>query len=204
MLALRDVWGWRLAAAATCTALLTLAPSERAEPSRHDKIVCVQPPARHAPPPVAVPTRAVFATEHGTITCTLDRAHAPATVANFVKLASHHFYDGLTFHRVIPGFVIQGGDPTGTGAGGPGYEFADEITPGRTFDHPGVLAMANRGKNTNGSQFFITDAPASWLDDMNTIFGSCDHPEVVHAIASVPRSQNDRPIDPIHMTVTLE
>jgi peptidyl-prolyl cis-trans isomerase A (cyclophilin A) len=98
---------------------------------------------------------------------------------------------------VIPGFIIQGGDPNGNGTGGPGFEVADEISSALTFDGPGVLAMANRGKNTNGSQFFITDAAAPHMNGTSTIFGHCDHPEVVHRIASVPRASNDRPIEPV-------
>jgi peptidyl-prolyl cis-trans isomerase A (cyclophilin A) len=204
MLAIRDVSRWRLLAAASCTALLALAPSEHVVPPKPAPD-CIQPAREWSqqPPPV-LPSHAVFATAYGKITCTLDWKHAPATVANFMKLAFNGFYNGLTFHRVIPGFMIQGGDPNGNGTGGPGYEFADEIAPDLSFDHPGVLAMANRGKNTNGSQFFITDAEARHLDQTSTIFGTCDHPDVVHAIASVPRASNDRPIEPVVMTVTLE
>jgi peptidyl-prolyl cis-trans isomerase A (cyclophilin A) len=197
MLAIRDVSHWRLLAAASCTALLALAPSEHVVPPEPEPD-CVQP----AQP--VLPSRAVFKTEFAKITCRLDWEHAPQTVANFMKLAVNGFYNGLTFHRVIPGFMIQGGDPNGNGTGGPGYEFADEIAPDLSFDHPGVLAMANRGKNTNGSQFFITEVATPWLDHTATTFGTCNHPEVVHAIASVPVSKNDRPIEPVVMTVTLE
>ncbi len=151
---------------------------------------------------------AVIETSEGTINCELDPAHAPNTVQNFILLArglitmpndqtGRLFYDGLTFHRVIPGFMIQGGDPAGCGTGGPGYEIPDELNLDLHFDRPGVLAMANRGPNTGGSQFFITDAAAPHLDHTSTIFGQCDHPEVVHAIASVPRASNDRPLEPV-------
>ena len=100
--------------------------------------------------------------------------------------------------------MIQGGDPTGTGAGGPGYEFADEIAPQLDFDRPGVLAMANRGKNTNGSQFFITERATEWLDGRYTIFGQCYPLDVIHAIATVPRTDDERPIVPVVMTVTVQ
>ncbi|MCI7342474.1 MAG: peptidylprolyl isomerase [Fusobacterium necrophorum] len=96
---------------------------------------------------------------------------APMTVTNFVYLAKRGYYTGLKFHRVIPNFMIQGGDPTGTGAGGPGYQFGDEFQEGVTFDRKGILAMANAGPNTNGSQFFITHVPTDWLNYKHTIFG---------------------------------
>jgi peptidyl-prolyl cis-trans isomerase A (cyclophilin A) len=107
------------------------------------------------------------------------------------------FYDGLTFHRVVPGFVIQGGDPRGDGTGGPGYEIADEIASDLHFDHAGVLAMANRGSHTAGSQFFITDGAAPHLDGHDTIFGQCENLDVVHAIARAPRTTADHPIAPV-------
>ncbi|HEY1816314.1 MAG TPA: peptidylprolyl isomerase [Kofleriaceae bacterium] len=200
MLAIRDVWQWRLIAAAGCVALTVLAPRDG---RRHAAPVRFVPRGHMAPPPPA--TRAVLDTRFGAITCTLDAHHAPATVASFANLARAGFYNGLTFHRVIPGFIIQGGDPNGNGTGGPGYTIPDEIAPDLAFDRPGVLAMANAGKNTAGSQFFITDAPAHWIDHTSTIFGHCDHPEVVHAIASVPRSTADAPIKPVVIErVTIE
>lgn len=114
---------------------------------------------------------AAFAMENGgTFAVKLFADKAPITVDNFVKLARQGFYNGVTFHRVIDGFMAQGGDPTGTGSGGPGYTFQDEISDLK-FDRPGLLAMANAGPDTNGSQFFITYAPVPWLDGMHTIFG---------------------------------
>lgn len=117
---------------------------------------------------------ATIETEKGTITLELYAKAAPKTVNNFVFLAREGFYDGVSFHRVIPNFMIQGGDPTGTGRGGPGYKFEDETNPTKNphvFDKPGILAMANAGPNTNGSQFFITHVPTPWLDGKHTIFG---------------------------------
>ena len=114
---------------------------------------------------------AVLKTNKGTITLDLLEDQAPKTVNNFVFLALHHFYDGVVFHRVLDGFMAQTGDPTGTGTGGPGYAFDDEIADGLSFDKAGVLAMANAGPDTNGSQFFITFAAAPWLDGGYSIFG---------------------------------
>ena len=110
-------------------------------------------------------------TQRGEIVCALHADKAPLTVENFVNLARAGFYDGTTFHRVIPGFMAQGGDPTGTGRGGPGYTFADEIHPALRHDAPGVLSMANAGPGTNGSQFFLTFAPTPHLDGRHTVFG---------------------------------
>lgn len=128
-----------------------------------------------APPEMTIdPTKYYYATiktEHGDIKLQLYADRAPMTVNNFVFLAREGFYDNTTFHRVLADFMAQAGDPTGTGMGGPGYEFADEFWPGATFDRRGLLAMANAGPNTNGSQFFITFAPTPWLDGNHTIFG---------------------------------
>ncbi len=110
-------------------------------------------------------------TERGEIVCELHAAQAPMTVENFVNLARSGFYDGTTFHRVIPGFMAQGGDPTGTGRGGPGYSFRDEFAPDLRHDAAGILSMANAGPNTNGSQFFLTLAPTSHLDGRHAVFG---------------------------------
>ncbi len=114
---------------------------------------------------------ALIQTNRGDVRVRLFAAEAPLTVNNFVFLANQGFYDGLTFHRVIEDFMAQGGDPTGQGAGGPGYQFADETDNGLSFDRPGLLAMANAGPGTNGSQFFITFVPTSWLNGNHTIFG---------------------------------
>jgi peptidyl-prolyl cis-trans isomerase B (cyclophilin B) len=113
---------------------------------------------------------ATFNTSRGTIVVELAPEKAPLTVANFVNLAKHGFYDGLNFHRVIPDFMIQGGCPNGTGTGGPGYRFEDETRNGLTHER-GVLSMANAGPNTNGSQFFITHVATPWLDGKHTVFG---------------------------------
>ena len=132
----------------------------------------------------------------GTIDIEFFDDDAPETVANFRKLAGDHFYDGIIFHRVIPDFMIQGGCPKGTGTGGPGYTFEDEINRHKIVR--GALAMANAGPNTNGSQFFIvtTDA-APWLDGKHTVFGRVsDGMEAVDAIEQLPTGANDRPVDP--------
>ncbi len=150
-------------------------------------------------------------TNHGDINLELFPDHAPNTVKNFVGLArdgegwkkgetGRPFYDGLIFHRIIPGFMIQGGCPQGVGTGGPGYTFDDEISPDKNFAASYMLAMANAGKRggrgTNGSQFFITVAPTTWLQGKHTIFGEvADQPsrDVVDKIAAVPTGANDRP-----------
>ncbi|WP_420457160.1 peptidylprolyl isomerase [Rubrivirga sp.] len=140
-----------------------------------------------APPAMQIDTdasyRATIATDRGDIVLDLSAEHAPKTVNNFVALARDGFYDGLTFHRVIPNFMIQGGDPNGTGTGGPGYRFEDE-TSGNPLKHEtGVISMANAGPNTNGSQFFITHAPQPHLDGRHTVFGKVtEGQDVVDAI----------------------
>lgn len=129
---------------------------------------------------------AVFDTSRGTIRVDLFADKAPLTVASFVNLALRGYYDGLSFHRVIPNFMIQGGCPEGSGRGGPGYRFEDECRPDLRHDRPGVLSMANAGPGTNGSQFFITHGPTGWLDGKHTVFGavqSADDQKVVNAIA---------------------
>ena len=126
---------------------------------------------------------ATFETDKGTIRIELFADKTPKTVANFEKLAKESFYDGLTFHRVIPDFMIQGGCPKGDGTGGPGYKFADEFHPSLKHDSPGILSMANAGPNTNGSQFFITHVPTPWLDGKHTVFGKViEGQDVVDAI----------------------
>ncbi len=159
---------------------------------------------------------ATIETNHGTITVNLYGDHAPKTVHNFAELAGKEFYNGVIFHRVIPGFMIQGGDPTGTGTGGPGYTFDDEIHPELGFDEPYVLAMANAGKRpdsfgklagTNGSQFFITVANTDWLRGKHTVFGAVaddSSKAVVDAIAAVQTRGADKPVDDVVMhTVTV-
>ena len=127
---------------------------------------------------------AVIETAKGDIRVTLYPAEAPLTVANFVNLAQRGYYDGLTFHRVIADFMIQGGDPTGTGNGGPGYNFGDEFSPSLRHTSAGILSMANAGPGTNGSQFFITHGPTPHLDDRHSIFGKVSAGQsVVDAIA---------------------
>ena len=129
---------------------------------------------------------AVIQTDKGDIRLRLFAQEAPLTVANFVNLARREFYDGLTFHRVIDDFMIQGGCPRGNGTGGPGYRFKDEFNEELCHDKPGVLSMANAGPNTNGSQFFITHVPTPWLDQKHTVFGEVlgeDDQEVVNRIA---------------------
>jgi len=157
----------------------------------------------------------VMDTSMGRITCQFFQKEAPVAVANFIGLATgtkdwtdpatkkvqHHkpLYDGTTFHRVIPGFMIQGGDPLGSGEGDPGYTFDDEFDPNLNFDVAGRLAMANSGPNTNGSQFFITEQAYPTLDQHYTIFGQCDDSSVlvVKTIARVERDSNDKPLTPV-------
>ena len=155
-------------------------------------------------------TTATIVTNQGAFTVRLMPEHAPKTVSNFTDLAaggrewtdprdrattSDALYPGTIFHRVIDGFMIQGGDPTGTGTGGPGYTFEDECPPGGPgFDKPGLLAMANAGPGTNGSQFFVTVAPAPWLNGKHTIFGEVTEGyDVVEAISKLATAAQDRP-----------
>lgn len=137
-------------------------------------------------------------TNLGTITVELLAEDAPVTVNNFIFLARQGFYDRGIFHRVIPGFMIQGGDPTGSGFGGPGYQFQDEIVPSLIFDSAGLLAMANAGPGTNGSQFFITVAPTPQLTGRHTIFGRVTAgQEIADAIAIVRTDRNNRPLEEV-------
>jgi peptidyl-prolyl cis-trans isomerase A (cyclophilin A) len=172
------------------------------------------------PPVVPTGPTAVIDTTMGRLTCKLYEKEAPITVANFIGLSEgtkdwtdpktlqkmHHqpFYNGTTFHRVIPQFMIQGGDRVGDGTGDPGYFFQDEIDPSLTFDQPGLLAMANAGPGpsgggTNGSQFFITEEPVPQLNGKHTIFGVCDAHSIllVASIARVERNSNDKPLTPV-------
>ena len=122
-------------------------------------------------------------TDKGDIHATMFASDVPMSVANFLNLAKRGYYDGIAFHRVIPDFMVQGGDPTGTGSGGPGYKFADEFQPNRVHDKPGIFSMANSGPATNGSQFFITHGPTPHLDGKHSVFGEVtDGQDVVDAI----------------------
>ena len=139
-------------------------------------------------------------TTMGDIYADLYQADAPKTVENFVTLAKKGFYDGIIFHRVIPDFMIQTGDPTGTGMGGPGYQFADEFSPKLRHDKPGMLSMANSGPGTNGSQFFITEVATPWLDNRHSVFGQVTGGmDVELAIAKAPRDRQDKPVQKIAM-----
>lgn len=167
--------------------------------------------------------KALIETSMGDIEIELFEDKAPVTVANFVGLANgtkefvdlktgkkmkKRFYDGLTFHRVIPDFMIQGGCPLGTGTGGPGYKFEDETSNGLKFTKPGLLAMANAGPNTNGSQFFITEVSTPWLNGNHTIFGQVSGAkdlEVVKKIARTECDMRDNPMDPVIIKkITIE
>ena len=143
---------------------------------------------------------ATIRTNHGSIGIELFASQSPKTVNNFVTLSRDGFYDGIIFHRVIPNFMIQGGDPTGTGTGGPGYQFEDEFDSSLKFDRAGLLAMANSGPNTNGSQFFITTVPTPHLTGAHTIFGAVtEGQDIVDAISKAPTSSGDRPVDEIRI-----
>jgi len=164
---------------------------------------------------------ATLQTNQGRVVVRLFPDHAPKTVRNFVELAeggkqwtdprtgrptTGKLYDGTVFHRVIPDFMIQGGDPLGSGLGGPGYKFADEIHPDLRFDRPYLLAMANSGPGTNGSQFFITVAPTPWLNGKHTIFGEViEGVDVIGLISRVKTGSQDRPVDDVTIeSVTVE
>jgi peptidyl-prolyl cis-trans isomerase A (cyclophilin A) len=164
---------------------------------------------------------ATLTTTQGTVTVRLFPDYAPKTVRNFVELAEggkewtdpqtrvrtkDKLYDRTIFHRVIAGFMIQGGDPLGTGTGGPGYKFADEIHPDLRFDKPYLLAMANAGPGTNGSQFFITVGPAPWLNGKHTIFGEViQGADIVDAISRVKTGHQDRPVEDVTIeSVTVQ
>jgi peptidyl-prolyl cis-trans isomerase A (cyclophilin A) len=164
---------------------------------------------------------ATLRTSQGTVVVRLFPDHAPKTVRNFVELAeggrqwtdpgtgqatTGKLYDGTIFHRVIPDFMIQGGDPLGTGRGGPGYKFGDEIHPDLVFDRPYLLAMANAGPGTNGSQFFITTVPTPWLNGKHTIFGEViEGADVVDLISRLKTGSQDRPVEDVILeSVTVE
>jgi peptidyl-prolyl cis-trans isomerase A (cyclophilin A) len=207
---------FRIAALFALLALLLLAACETPSQPKADS---GQPaPAKPAPAPVEKigNATAIIETTAGKMTCKLFGDQTPKTVANFVGLAegtkdwtnpaSHAkkhgvpLYDGTIFHRVIPNFMIQGGDPLGNGSGDPGYSFEDEFDPKLRFDRPGLLAMANSGPDTNGSQFFITEVPTPHLTGHHTIFGQCDKATLalVRKIARMPRDpRTDRPFNPV-------
>ncbi len=141
--------------------------------------------------------RIIVKTDKGDIEGVLYPGKAPVTVANFLNLAKRGYYNGLTFHRVIPDFMIQGGDPTGTGSGGPGYRFEDECTPELKHDKPGIFSMANAGPGTNGSQFFVTHVPTPWLDGKHTVFGSVTKgQDIVNAVAAGDKIKSIEILDP--------
>jgi peptidyl-prolyl cis-trans isomerase B (cyclophilin B) len=191
----------RLLAALLATALLTAA-SARAQQTAS--------PSPASPAPTATlpvqDIRITLHTDKGDVDGTLFATHAPVTVANFLHLAQQHFYDGLTFHRVISNFMIQGGDPDGNGRGGPGYTIDDEPNGNLRFDKPGVFAMANRGPNTNGSQFFITHQAVPWLNDdahngHYTIFGQVTKGQDV--VNQITQGDRVRSIDILDATLPL-
>jgi len=181
----------------------------RADDDPHKGQYTIAEAVKGVPGPAKGTLTATIETSNGKLTCELFEKQAPVTTANFVGLArgtrawkdtksdkwvKKPFFDGLTFHRVIPGFMIQGGDPLGTGTGNPGYKFADEIVPELNFEKPGVLAMANAGPGTNGSQFFVTEGTPTQLTGHYSIFGSCEPLSVVSAITNVPRDPRDKPL----------
>jgi peptidyl-prolyl cis-trans isomerase A (cyclophilin A) len=221
----------RILLAAAVLALSTACSAAPTQPAQARPAAQPQAEAKPEAKPAAKPeaevpasATAVFETTAGTLRCRLFPKEAPKTVANFIGLAegtrvwTHPaskarkkeapLYDGTVFHRVIPNFMIQGGDPAGTGMGGPGYTFEDEFVPTLKFDRPGRLAMANAGPNTNGSQFFITEVPVPHLDGRHTIFGQCDKEsiELVKAIARRSRDmRTDRPVTPVRIKkLTIE
>ena len=141
-----------------------------------------------------------FTTNKGVFVAEIFEDKAPNTAKNFLDLVNKGFYDGIIFHRVIDGFMIQGGDPTGTGMGGPGYQIDDEFGPGLKHDGEGILSMANAGPNTGGSQFFITLVPTPWLDGHHAIFGKIvEGMDIVHKIGSTPTDFQDRPLEDVVM-----
>jgi len=198
---------------ASFAAAQTATPAHKAAPAHHAATTKQQ---QTAPPAPAENPKAIFHTTAGDLTCELFPKQAPKTVENFIGLATgtkdwtdpdtrqkKHgvpLYNGTIFHRVIPNFMIQGGDPLGNGQGGPGYSFEDEFSPDLKFDVPGRLAMANSGPATNGSQFFITEVPTPHLDGRHTIFGQCS-PESVDLVMQIARKAADprdnRPYDPV-------
>jgi len=205
-----------LASAVSAFSQATPAPPPTTPPA-NDLPDAPAPTEHFGPAPVPNGPTVVFDTTMGRMTCKFFAREAPLTVSNFIGLATGtkewieeeteakkhtRFFDGTIFHRVIPEFMIQGGDPQATGMGGPGYYFRDEIDPGLNFDVPGRLAMANAGPGTNGSQFFITEVPVPQLNGKHTIFGQCDDAsvEVEKTIARVERNADDKPRVPVVLT----
>ena len=156
--------------------------------------------------PKAEPATAVFNTSMGDFEVKLATDYAPETSKNFITLAEKGFYNGLTFHRVIDNFMIQGGDPAGNGTGGPGYTIKDEFSSKLLHDGPGVISMANRGPNTGGSQFFITLRETKWLDGKHAVFGKVSKGmDVVYKIGKTATDSNDKPLEPVIIKkVTIE
>jgi cyclophilin family peptidyl-prolyl cis-trans isomerase len=162
-----------------------------------------QPPAMEIDPKKSY--SAVLNTDKGDITVKLFADKVPLTVNNFVFLSRQSYYDGTIFHRVISDFMVQGGDPTGTGMGGPGYRFSDEFNSGLRHDKPGILSMANAGPNTNGSQFFITHVPTPWLDNKHSVFGQVtDGMKVLLSIPPRHPSKKDSPAVKLLSVTILE
>ncbi len=197
--------------AVLCVSFATFVFGQTTESTTSQQHATTEKSNKKAPEPIAT-----IETTAGNITCTLFPDKAPLTVANFIGLANGTkdwtdpktgkkmhgvpLYDGTIFHRVIPEFMIQGGDPTGTGMGSPGYQFKDEVSPKLKFDRAGRLAMANSGPNTNGSQFFITEVPYPSLDGHYSLFGQCQDLDVVKKIARLRTGPNDRPVNPVKIT----
>ncbi len=156
--------------------------------------------------PMAKNRHAILETSMGTVEVELFEDKAPITTKNFIDLAQKGYYNGITFHRVIPQFMVQTGDPKGDGTGGPGYTIKDEFGPGLKHSKPGMLSMANAGPNTGGSQFFITTVPTPWLDGKHAIFGQViNGQDVIENISNVPRNRMDRPLTPVVIkTVTIQ
>ncbi len=208
-----------LAAALAAPMLLTGSTARADEPDPMGGKFTLEQATKGLPGPASAPLVATIDTTKGKFTCELYDKQAPITVANFVGLArglrpwldtktskwvKKPFYDGLIFHRVIPGFMIQGGDPLGNGTGNPGYKFEDEFSPDLKFDKPALLAMANAGPVTNGSQFFITEGTPAHLTGRHTIFGHCDPLSLVTEIANVERGARDKPVtDVVIKRVTI-
>ena len=174
-----------------------------AEPEANQQGAPMSEPVRSTPPKADVARekiRATIETDLGDIEILLHADLAPKTVANFAGLAEKGFYNGLIFHRVIPDFMIQTGDPQGTGTGGPGYSFADEFNPQLRHNKAGILSMANHGPSTNGSQFFITVQPTPSLDNKHSVFGEVTKgQDVADKISTVPTGSGNRPSNPIYM-----